>query len=121
MEPATNTGAAVAVATGAISLTGAVFGLQFDGLLFGLFGGLISLMHLPPMTTKRMAGSLAVSALMGAMFSPLAYVAAVTYFAWIKLIPADPVRLTFACAVGIVAQVAIPAVLTLIRRRGDTA
>jgi hypothetical protein len=64
-EPSSTTAGGIAVATGLVTLTGSFLGLQYDALLFGLFGGLVSLMHVSVGTPRRMAGTLATAALLG--------------------------------------------------------
>lgn len=122
-EPSSTTASGIAIATGVVGLTGSIVGLQFDALLFGLFGGLISLMHMPPESGLKMAGTLATAALLGAVCSQFAPLIVHNLgsmhaaLAWTKSIPADPVRLGASLAVGIVAQVAIPWALAFIVSR----
>lgn len=116
-EPANTTAAGVAIATGAITLTGSVFGLQFDALLFGLFGGLISLMHLPAMGLLRLIGTLGSASLLGGLFGPAGVAAAASYWAWVAAVPPIPARLGSALFVGLFAQALIPLVLTRLERK----
>ncbi len=122
-EPSSTTAGAVAAATGVITLTGSIGILQYDALLFGLFGGLISLMHISAGTPARMAGSLATAALLGAvaaLFAPAIVQnlsALNSALAWTRAIPVDPIRLAAALLVGIVAQVAIPVGLNWLKAR----
>ena len=53
-EPASST-ASIAIAAGTITLSGSVFGVQYDALLAGFFGGLVSLSYLPPMSALKIA------------------------------------------------------------------
>jgi hypothetical protein len=62
-EPASST-ASIAIAAGTITLSGSVFGVQYDALLAGFFGGLVSLSYLPHMPAFKVAGSMAGSALL---------------------------------------------------------
>ena len=121
-EPTSNAAAGIALATGAITITGSIFGLQFDALLFGLFGGLISLMHLPPMTLLRLVGTLGSAALLGALFGPAAIAAAAASWTWFSAVPAAPARLGGALLVGLFAQAIIPIALAILdRKRGAQA
>lgn len=121
-EPTNTTAAGIAFATGAITLTGSIFGLQFDALLFGLFGGLISLMHLPAMSVLRLIGTLASSSLMGALFGPAAVSLSLSSWAWLSAVPAQPARLGSALLIGLFAQALIPIALAwLERKRASTA
>lgn len=109
-EPATNTVAGVAIATGAITLTGSIFGLQFDALLFGLFGGLISLAHLGAMTILKTAATLLTAVLLGGLSAPWAVAigaGVAAAFGWTEFyakVPSDAVRLAGALVVGFSAQ-----------------
>lgn len=121
MEPASNTTAGIALATGAITITGSIVGLQFDALLFGLFGGLVSLMHLEPMSKFKMAGTLATASLMGAMGAPIVLAVELQYLAWLKVVSPDVLRLSGAFALGLAAQILIPLFLALVKRKGAAA
>lgn len=114
---------AAAAATGgmAATITGSVLGLAYDALLGGLLGGLLSLMYLAPMPVPRMAASLAGAALAGGAFGPVALAAGAHYLPWLAGVGAGPLRMAAAIAVGLVAQVAIPAGLEFVRRRAQAA
>lgn len=99
-EPTSGVATGVTVAAGAVTLTGSIFGLQYDALLFGLFGGLLSLMHLPPMPAVRIASTLASASVLGALFGPALTAAAAAHFDWVKSVPTDPARLGSAVFVG---------------------
>lgn len=117
-EPASSIGA-VAIAAGTITLTGSILGVQYDALLAGFFGGLVSLSYLPAMNLRRTAGSVASSALLGGYAAPLASVTAANYFPFFERAgTAGPGISAF--ALGLCAQVAIPAALARLRRKGET-
>ncbi len=119
-EPTTNVVAGIAIATGAITLTGSLFGLQFDALLFGLAGGLFSLMYLAPIGSRwRLAGTLAAASMIGAIISQIALPYAFDTFPLLLKVGADVVRPAIACGVGLVLQVVIPIFLALVKRRGE--
>jgi len=113
--------AGIALATGAISITGSILGLQYDALLFGLFGGLISLMHLKPIGVMNLVGTLFTASVMGALFGPAAMAAAAASFDWFKAIPATPARLGGALLVGLFIQAVIPIALQFLAKRGPQA
>lgn len=117
-EPSSSATAGIAIATGAITITGSIFGLQFDALLFGLFGGLVSLMHLPPMTRGRMAGTLATAALLGALGAPIVARGLTEYLPWLGAVSGDVLRMAAAFTIGLGAQVAIPLGMGALRRWG---
>ena len=119
-EPATNVVAGVAIATGAISLTGSVMGLQFDALLFGLAGGLFSLMYLPPMPSRwHLAGTLSAASMMGALSAQIALPFLFGYFPLLIKAGAEVVRPGAACVVGLVLQRVIPIGLGILKKRGE--
>lgn len=127
-EPVSSTVSGITVATGAITLTGSIFGLQYDALLIGLFGGLIALMHLPGNAVASKvrqvlstSGSLFTAAVMGALFSPVASAAALDYLNFTKALGPDVLRLAMACALGLISKVAIPLIFKLIEKKGAAA
>lgn len=127
-EPTSSTVAAIAATTGTIVLTGSLFGLQYDAMLMGLFGGLIALMHLPipPAETKwgevlHTAMSLFSAAVLAGLFSPVAAPALAAGFEFLSKIPPTTLRLAAAGAIGLLAQVGIPVLFALVRRKGDSA
>lgn len=119
-EPTSGVIGGVVMATGAITLTGSIFGLQYDALLCGLFGGMISLMHLPASHSKfQTAGTLAAAAVTGALFAPVAVAGGLNYAEWLAKVPADALRLAMAGAIGLFGQAAVPLVLKVMGRKAD--
>lgn len=115
--------AAAGTAAGALTgtLTGSVLGLAYDALLGGLLGGLLSLMYMAPMPPARMAAALAGAALAGGAFGPAAVAAAGHFAPWLASMGAQALRMAAAIAVGLIAQVAIPAALAALKRKSETA
>lgn len=118
-EPASST-VGIAIAAGTITLTGSILGVQYDALLAGFFGGLVSLSYLPAVTLLRTVGSVAGSSLVAGWFAPLLAAAAANYFPFVARAGDTPVRISAAAALGLCAQVVIPAAFSWLRRRGDT-
>jgi len=121
-EPSCSTAAGIVIATGTITLTGSIFGLQFDALLFGLFGGLVSLMFLPPdtptlTTTGRTAFMLFVAAVLGALFSPAAVPGVHELAEWTQSINPDTIRLAASASIGLSYQMLIPLGMRLLQAR----
>jgi hypothetical protein len=112
-EPASST-ASIAIAAGTITLSGSVFGVQYDALLAGFFGGLVSLSYLPPMSGLKITGTVAGSALLAGFFAPVIAAAALHYFPWLHSV-GDFMRLAGGAGLGIAAQVLIPAGLKRLR------
>ncbi|MET3132854.1 hypothetical protein AAKU55_003135 [Oxalobacteraceae bacterium GrIS 1.11] len=116
-EPASST-VGIAIAAGTITLTGSILGVQYDALLAGLAGGLVSLSYLPAMTWGRIAGSVAGSSLIAGWFAPLASIAAANYFPFVAGAGESTIRIAAAAALGLGAQVIIPAAFAWLRKKG---
>lgn len=112
-EPASAIASTV-IAAGTVTLSGSVFGLQYEALLAGLLGGLISLLYLPPMPALKVAGAVAGAALLAGFFAPVIAAAALHYFPWLQAV-GDFMRVACAAALGLGAQVLIPACLKRLR------
>ncbi len=109
-EPASST-AGVAIAAGAITITGSIFGIQYDALLMGFFGGLVALSYLPPTPLLRTAGSVISSSLIAGWFAPIIGVAIAHYMPWISGAGETAVRMSIAAAFGLGWQTIVPAAL----------
>lgn len=116
-EPASSTAVGVAIAAGTITLTGSILGVQYDALLAGFFGGLVSLSYLPSMPALRTAGSVATSAMLAGFFAPVIAAAGASYFPWVAGMGGFA-RIASGAALGICAQVIIPSLFAWIRARG---
>ncbi|KQV84949.1 hypothetical protein ASD15_07370 [Massilia sp. Root351] len=112
-EPVSSS-ASIAIAAGTITLSGSAFGVQYDALLAGFIGGLVSLLYLPPMPALKIAGTVAASALVAGFFAPVIAAAALHYFPWLNGV-GDFMRLAGGAGLGIAAQVLIPAVMRRLR------
>ncbi|WGG51834.1 restriction endonuclease [Rugamonas sp. DEMB1] len=115
-EPASST-VGIAIAAGTITLTGSILGVQYDALLAGLAGGLVSLSYLPAMTLARIAGSVAGSSLLAGYFAPLIALGIANYFPFAAA-AGDGMRLASAAGLGLGAQVIIPTAFAWLRRKG---
>ena len=112
-EPAAST-AGIAIAAGPITLTGSIFGLQYDLLLAGFFGGLVSLSYLPAMSPWKIVGSVAGSSILAGYFSPVVAAAGLNFFPWLSGV-GDFTRVAAAAALGLCWQVTLPAVMGRLR------
>lgn len=112
-EPVSSS-ASIAIAAGTITLSGSVLGVQYDALLAGFSGGLVSLLYLPPMSALKTAGTVAGSALVGGFFAPVIAAGALHYFPWLVGV-GDFMRLAAGAGLGIAAQVLIPAAMKRLR------
>lgn len=118
MAEPTSATVGIAIAAGTITLTGSVLGVQYDALLAGLFGGLVSLSYLPAMSRTKIAGSVIGSSLVGGWFAPVAAIAAVNYFPWMAG-AGEAIRLSTAAGLGLGAQVIIPVAFAWLRKKGE--
>lgn len=125
-EPSSSAAAGgIIIATGTITLTGSIFGLQYDALLFGLCGGMFSLMFLPPnsptlRSTRSTAGMLTAAAFFGALLSPAAAPIVHSAADWAIKIPAESLRLAAAGIIGLVFQFAVPIGLKWVQGRAGS-
>ena len=106
-EPNSSAVGGLAIATGAISLSGTIFGLQADALLFGLFGGLIWLAAGAPLTKWRAASVLATAVLFAGVGSPILVAWALDSFAFLAKVSPDVLGAGAAMALGFGAQMAL--------------
>lgn len=109
------TSSSITIATGSVALSGAVLGLQYDALLLGLFGGLVALQHLGPMTRGAMASSLAAASIFAAAVSPVAIGAAAEYAPWTARLAPTAARVAAAFLLGLAAQTVIPLAIATLR------
>jgi len=112
-EPLVST-ASIVIAASTVTLSGSVFGVQYDALLAGLIGGLVSLTYLPALPLLKMIGTVAGSALLAGFFAPVLAAAALHFFPWLQSV-GDFLRLAGAAALGLGAQVLVPAGLRRLR------
>lgn len=113
-EPAASTSAAIAIAFGTVTVSGSLLGIQYDALLAGFFGGLVSLSVLPPMSNWKIAGSVVCSALLAGFFAPLCAAAALNFLPWLSAV-SELTRLACAVVIGICWQPILPAGLSRLR------
>ncbi|MEH3087731.1 MAG: hypothetical protein PGN26_14625 [Xylophilus ampelinus] len=116
-EPATTAVASTALAVGALTVTGSLFGMSFDLLMPGLFGGLVALSFADQVGRWRMAISVATSTILAAYFAPAAVVLAVDWLPVLAKMPAAELRALAACAIGLASQTLVPTGLALLKRR----
>lgn len=102
-----------------ITLTGSLLGIGYDVLAVALFGGLLALLHLPPMPgVVRKFASVLTSALAGGVLSPVALAASTHYAPWV-VNASSPLAVKLACAfvLGLGAQVVIPVAFEWLRSK----
>jgi hypothetical protein len=121
-EPTSSSiGGGAILAAGAVTITGSILGMQYDALLVGLFGGLVSLMFLPAMPPFKVAGTLFTASVFGAIGSPLAPAVAAKYADFLVQAGPTPLRLFAALAIGLFVQFLIGAVIKRLAKEGGAA
>jgi len=127
-EPVSNTTAGIVLAASTISLTGSIFGVQYEALMWGMVGGLISLMYLEPKnpeavkTPLRVFGVVAASSIFGGVFGPVASGLAVSQ--WPGLAALEPaLRVGSPLSIGLLGHGAAPLIISFVNRlfgKGET-
>jgi hypothetical protein len=116
-EPSTTAG--ITIGLGTITVTGSLFGVDYDMLLAGFFGGLLSLSHRPPMPPLRVAGSLGSAALAAGFFGPVLAATIAHYSHWLAELGGF-LRLAAGAGIGAGIHALVPAGLRKIRAWGDS-
>ena len=121
-EPTSSSIGGVALATGGVALaTGSVFGRQYDALMLGFVGGMVSLLILPAMTPFRLGLTLFTATVFGAASAPFGPPIAAKYAAFLLEAGPSPIRLLGALVVGCFIQLVLAAVAKRIQKKGDEA
>lgn len=110
-DPTSSAVTGLAVATGAVQVTGVILGLQYDLLLPGMLGGLIALSFADPTTRTRMAISVFTSTIMAAYGAPVMAAVLPAFFAFFDRVNQATLDSACACCIGIAAQTLAPVVL----------
>jgi hypothetical protein len=119
-EPTVSTATAGAIAAGAVTVTGSIFGLEYDALIFGLIGSLALVMHLPTATLLRTVGMVMLGALLSAGFSPMAVAAAIENFKWANTMPVLGLRMGCGIGLGLCIPAFIPLALKYSKRKEES-
>ena len=114
-EPAATTAAGAAGLT--LSLSGTLFGLQYDAMLAGFAGALIAQTYVPSAATRwRAFLQLVAAGGISGYFSPIAVAVATRLAPW--PLPQDAMQLAAGAALGIVAPTLVPLLRALADRFG---
>lgn len=116
IEPVSTSTAGIALAAGTITLTGSVFGVQYEALLAGFFGGLCYLSYVTPATKLRIATSLATASLLAGFFAPFLTVGLLKFLPWLSEV-GDGLRIGVAAWVGLAGQSAMPFILAKLNKK----
>ncbi len=108
-----------AIVGGAVTLTGTVMGMHIDALVGGFGGGLVALLHLPEMPHGKKFFSIAAATFLGGVLAPMAIAAGAASFDWLTSIKQTPLRMAAGALIGLFAQVGIPILFSVARRKGE--
>lgn len=112
-EPATSTAAALSVGT--VTLVGSIFGMHYDLLLIGLFGGLLRLGQVKSISRKAAFTSITLSAMLAGAVSPVAGSMTASFFGLAN--PMEELRICAAFLLGYGWQTITPVLVDLVKQR----
>lgn len=117
IETVSSTTAGITLGAGTIALTGSIFGVQYDALLAGFFGGLCYLTYSPVAPARlRIATTLTAASLMAGYFSPLLSLGLLHYLPWLHQASDTALRLATAAWIGLAGQSAGPVILNRLNK-----
>jgi hypothetical protein len=112
-EPATSTAAALSVGT--VTLVGSIFGMHYDLLLIGLFGGLLRLGQVKSISRKAAFTSVTLSAMLAGAVAPVAGSMTANFFGLAN--PIQELRICAAFLLGYGWQIITPVLVDLVKQR----
>lgn len=116
-DPVSPPASAIALAAGTITITGSIFGVQYEALLAGFFGGLCYITYTPPATKLRLAASLAAASLLAGFFAPIMLVGLLNYISWLEKVNESALRIGVAAWIGLTGQSALPFILSKLNKK----
>lgn len=117
LEPVSSSTTGIALAAGTITITGSVFGVQYEALLAGFFGGLCYITYSPPTKKIRLAATLVAASLMAGFFAPIIQVGLLNYLPWLKEVNETALRIGVAAWIGLAGQSVLPAILSKLNKK----
>lgn len=117
LEPVSSTTTGIALAAGTITITGSVFGVEYEALLAGFFGGLCYITYTTPTTKIRLAAMLATASLTAGFFAPILTVGLLNYLPWLEKVNEVALRIGVAAWIGLVGQSAMPYILSKLNKK----
>lgn len=117
LDPVSPPASAIAIAAGSITITGSIFGLQYEALLAGFFGGLCFVTYAPPATKGRLAASLLAASLMAGFFAPIILVGLLNYVSWLAQVNETALRIGVAAWIGLAGQSSLPFILSRVNKK----
>lgn len=113
-EPASQT--AITLSVGTVAVTGTLFGMHYDALLFGLFGSLIMLSRAEQTSRLAALGNIGTSMLVAGVGSPILSALAVNHFEVFRVL-GEVTDHAAALLLGAGWQVGIPAAWAWVKNR----
>ncbi len=107
--------AAAALSFGTVTLVGSIFGMRYDLLLIGLFGGLLRLGQVQSTSRKAAFSSVTLSAMLAGAVSPVAGAMTANFFGLPN--PIDELRICAAFLLGYGWQSITPVLVDLVKQR----
>lgn len=104
-------GAAAGTAAGMITITGGVFGMQFDTLIVGFLAGLVALSFQEKQSYWRMLSTVFSSSMLAGAFAPVWVAIALHYMPFLSTIGPDAANVAGAATIGVAAQTLVPVIL----------
>lgn len=117
LEPVSSSTTGIALAAGTITITGSVFGVQYEALLAGFFGGLCYITYTPPASKMRLASMLAAASLTAGFFAPILTVGLLNYVPWLEKVSETALRIGVAAWIGLAGQSALPFILSKMNKK----
>ena len=117
MEPSVTSAAGLTITIGTVSVVGTLLGMQYDSLLFGLFGGLIFLTHSKRSTRASAISNVITSVLLAGALSPVACGLAVAWFESLEKVGEDNIRRALAMCIGAGWQGGIPVLVSALKSK----
>ncbi len=115
MEPSSGSITGLTITVGTVSIAGTLFGMHYDSLMFGLFGGLIFLSRTPAGTRMKAVTGVISSCLVAGALSPILATFVSSLSASLAKVDPDTMRRAASLVVGGSWQVAAPEALKAVK------
>lgn len=117
MEPSVGTTAGVTFVIGTVSVVGTIFGMHYDSLLFGLFGGLLFLMNSQKTSRVAAMSSVIASVLLAGSMAPIASAVLLSWYDVLAAVGEENIRRASSLAIGAGWQASLPTALSFIKSK----
>lgn len=117
MEPSLGSAAGVTFVIGTVSVVGTLFGMHYDSLLFGLFGGLIFLMNSPRTSRIAALSSIIASVLLAGIMAPIMSAVLLSWYEVLASVGEDSIRRASALAIGAGWHASLPTAFAFVKSK----